>query len=122
MWHAEMTSQMCAASAAADLLCDGQGPRTRGIPEQQLTDAGASKPVPLTATERARVDAYTQERNQSLKQSQESDLRSLRSNERADVETARAAIRVHMSRDDLAGAIKEERNVVIEHGVSRSIT
>ena len=89
------------------------------MPESQLTSAGAERPIPLTDAERSRVDEYTDARNGYLKQSRESQFAHLRGNEQADIETATSAIRDHMTPDDLAGAIKEDRgSVILRNGVA----
>jgi len=95
--------------------------KTKGVPEEQLSDIGRYKPVPLSNSELANVGKWSANRNQYLKKWRDLDTSSM------PIETqkllwgsADRSIRKNMTPDDMAAVLKERRGVVIlkEDGVT----
>jgi len=95
-------------------VTEGGKVKTRGIPEDQLSDIGRDNPTPLTPEELARIETYQAERNAYLKRWRELD-RSGYPPPTQDLLFGKAdrAIRGNMTPDDLSAVIKERRGDVI---------
>ncbi|WP_010304305.1 DUF637 domain-containing protein [Candidatus Odyssella thessalonicensis] len=87
--------------------------KTRGKGERQLTEKGRHTPVSLTVEELHKVQECTQARNKYLKKWREADLSDLPQETRRLISKTEEAVRKHLSPDDVAGVLKEDRGIVI---------
>lgn len=88
--------------------------KTRGQPEEQLTDRGRLHPAPLTANELDQVQRWSATRNGLLKKWRERSLENYPAQTRRLLRNSSDnAIRDRMSPDDAAAVFKENRGVQI---------
>ncbi len=90
-----------------------EAPKTKGTPEAQLSNTGKNLPQPLAADEQRDLEEVANERNRVLKDSREADLTAVPQATQNVLRRAERAVRDHMTPDDLAAVIKENRGVAI---------
>jgi hypothetical protein len=89
-------------------------PKTKGMPEAQLSAIGRSAPVPLSAAEAASTRTWSNTRNSYLKMWREVDTSAFPAETRQLLwGKADNSIRNNMTPNDLAGVMKERRGIVI---------